>query len=63
MERYLLNHAEKRHALLGGLVNVRRITCTGCGVKIQTEEPDKLGFAPKSALDKNVVDAVNDVFV
>lgn len=29
--------------------------CIGCGVKIQTEQPDELGFAPKSALEKETI--------
>ena len=26
--------------------------CIGCGVKIQTEDPEKIGYAPKSSLEK-----------
>ncbi len=33
----------------------QQIVCTGCGVKIQTEEPEHLGFAPTSSLEKEVV--------
>lgn len=29
--------------------------CMGCGVKIQTEHPDELGFAPSSALEKDII--------
>lgn len=29
--------------------------CMGCGVKIQTEDPNELGYAPKSSLEKEVV--------
>lgn len=32
-----------------------QIVCTGCGVKIQTEEPEHLGYAPQSSLEKEVV--------
>ncbi|MBU8879469.1 ribosome biogenesis GTPase YqeH [Bacillus sp. FJAT-29790] len=30
-------------------------TCIGCGVKIQTEDPATLGYAPKSALEKETI--------
>jgi 30S ribosome assembly GTPase len=33
----------------------QQIVCTGCGVKIQTEEPEHLGYAPSSSLEKEVV--------
>jgi len=33
----------------------QQIVCTGCGVKIQTEEPEHLGYAPTSSLEKEVV--------
>lgn len=33
----------------------RDLMCAGCGVTIQTEEKDKLGFTPPSALDKDIV--------
>ncbi|MDF2714585.1 MAG: GTPase, partial [Paenibacillus sp.] len=36
-------------ALAGGL------RCSGCGVSIQTESPDKLGYAPDAALKKDPV--------
>lgn len=29
--------------------------CMGCGVKIQTDDPNKLGYAPKSSLEKELV--------
>ncbi|EIJ78955.1 GTPase YqeH [Bacillus methanolicus PB1] len=29
--------------------------CIGCGVKIQTEDPQELGYSPKSALEKDQV--------
>ena len=29
--------------------------CIGCGVKIQTEDPNLIGYAPKSALEKEVI--------
>nr|WP_155660712.1 ribosome biogenesis GTPase YqeH [Priestia megaterium] len=29
--------------------------CVGCGVEIQTERPDELGYAPKSALEKEAI--------
>jgi ribosome biogenesis GTPase YqeH len=33
----------------------QQIVCTGCGVKIQTETPDELGYAPQSSLEKESV--------
>lgn len=33
----------------------QQIVCTGCGVKIQTEEPNQLGYAPPSSLEKELV--------
>ncbi|MGM0900156.1 MAG: ribosome biogenesis GTPase YqeH [Bacillota bacterium] len=33
----------------------QQIVCTGCGVKIQTGEPEQLGYAPSSSLEKEVV--------
>ncbi|WP_404329350.1 ribosome biogenesis GTPase YqeH [Mesobacillus maritimus] len=33
----------------------QQIVCTGCGVKIQTDEPEHLGYAPSSSLEKEVV--------
>ncbi|RBW70475.1 ribosome biogenesis GTPase YqeH [Bacillus taeanensis] len=32
-----------------------RIICAGCGVKIQTEKKEELGFAPSSALKREVI--------
>ena len=29
--------------------------CIGCGVKIQTEDPDQIGYAPKSALEREEI--------
>src|SRR3954469_2525270 len=39
---------------MGGseLSNYEDVVCIGCGVKVQTEDPQALGFAPKSALEK-----------
>ncbi|WP_018661370.1 ribosome biogenesis GTPase YqeH [Heyndrickxia acidiproducens] len=31
------------------------VHCIGCGVAIQTEDPDALGYAPKSALEKEQI--------
>jgi 30S ribosome assembly GTPase len=31
------------------------ITCAGCGVEIQTEDKQALGYAPKSALERDVI--------
>lgn len=31
------------------------IVCMGCGVMIQTENPNELGYAPKSSLEKEIV--------
>lgn len=36
-------------------MNDQQIVCTGCGVKIQTEEPEHLGYAPLSSLEKEVI--------
>lgn len=35
--------------------NDEKIICIGCGATIQTEDPSKLGYAPKSSLDKEEV--------
>lgn len=32
-----------------------QFNCTGCGVRIQTENPEELGYAPASSLEKEVV--------
>ena len=39
---------------MGGtqLSNNHDLACIGCGVKVQTEDPNALGYAPKSALEK-----------
>ncbi|RDW21734.1 ribosome biogenesis GTPase YqeH [Oceanobacillus chungangensis] len=34
---------------------MEKIYCQGCGVEIQTTDPDKLGYTPKSSLDKETV--------
>ncbi|MGJ7921448.1 ribosome biogenesis GTPase YqeH [Neobacillus sp. LXY-4] len=31
------------------------LVCIGCGVKIQTDDPAELGYAPKSALEKETI--------
>ncbi|MDC3415592.1 ribosome biogenesis GTPase YqeH [Aquibacillus salsiterrae] len=36
-------------------INTEEIHCQGCGVLIQTENQNEAGFAPKSALDREVV--------
>ncbi|MCD8503130.1 MAG: ribosome biogenesis GTPase YqeH [Bacillaceae bacterium] len=36
-------------------MNEHEIICSGCGVKIQTVNKEGLGFAPKSALEKDVI--------
>ncbi|PLR93789.1 ribosome biogenesis GTPase YqeH [Bacillus sp. T33-2] len=33
----------------------QEIICTGCGVKIQTEEPHELGYAPPPSLEKEAI--------
>ncbi|OIK13132.1 ribosome biogenesis GTPase YqeH [Bacillus sp. MUM 13] len=42
---------------MGGqqLSNQEEMVCIGCGVKVQTEDPSKLGYAPKSALEKETI--------
>ena len=32
--------------------NEEEVVCIGCGVHVQTEHPEELGYAPKSALEK-----------
>ncbi len=32
-----------------------KLQCVGCGVEIQIERPDELGYAPKSALEKEAI--------
>ncbi|WP_085991843.1 ribosome biogenesis GTPase YqeH [Oceanobacillus senegalensis] len=34
---------------------MEHIFCQGCGAKIQTEKPDKIGYTPKSSLEKENV--------
>jgi ribosome biogenesis GTPase YqeH len=36
-------------------VSEEKIQCVGCGVEIQTEQPNELGYAPKSALEKEAI--------
>nr|WP_026693924.1 ribosome biogenesis GTPase YqeH [Peribacillus kribbensis] len=36
-------------------MNEENMICVGCGVKVQTEDPAGLGYAPKSALDKETL--------
>ncbi|MCK1991587.1 ribosome biogenesis GTPase YqeH [Peribacillus muralis] len=42
---------------MGGsqLNNHQELVCIGCGVKVQTEDPKELGFAPQSALEKETI--------
>ncbi len=46
---------EERKAELGGLDLSEQLICTGCGVKIQTENPEELGYAPASSLEKEAI--------
>lgn len=34
---------------------MEKIQCQGCGVDIQTSHPDKIGYAPKTSLDKDPI--------
>jgi 30S ribosome assembly GTPase len=36
-------------------VSEEKLQCVGCGVEIQTERPNELGYAPKSALEKEAI--------
>ncbi|UDM32592.1 ribosome biogenesis GTPase YqeH [Lentilactobacillus laojiaonis] len=36
------------------IYNDEVITCIGCGARVQTVNPDKLGYTPKSALNKGI---------
>ncbi len=36
-------------------MNERELICSGCGVKVQTEKKDELGFVPKSALEREIL--------
>src|SRR3954464_7075641 len=41
---------------MGGLdLEKEQISCVGCGVTIQTEHPEKMGYAPSSALEKESI--------
>jgi 30S ribosome assembly GTPase len=42
---------------MGGhqLSNEHNVVCIGCGVKVQTDHPAELGYAPPSALDKEMI--------
>ncbi|AOH55789.1 ribosome biogenesis GTPase YqeH [Peribacillus muralis] len=42
---------------MGGsqLNNHQELVCIGCGVKVQTEDPKELGYAPQSALEKETI--------
>lgn len=33
----------------------REIICSGCGVKVQSEDPNRIGYIPKSALERDVI--------
>ncbi|WP_373921285.1 ribosome biogenesis GTPase YqeH [Peribacillus muralis] len=35
--------------------NHQELVCIGCGVKVQTEDPKELGYAPQSALEKETI--------
>jgi 30S ribosome assembly GTPase len=37
------------------MTNHDEIVCIGCGVKVQTENPQELGYAPQSALEKETI--------
>ncbi len=36
-------------------MNERELICSGCGVRVQTENKNELGFVPKSALERDVL--------
>ncbi|WP_017728437.1 ribosome biogenesis GTPase YqeH [Halalkalibacterium ligniniphilum] len=41
---------------MGGVsVNERELICSGCGVKIQTEDKQEIGYTPAAALEKDVI--------
>jgi 30S ribosome assembly GTPase len=44
---------KKRHDSLGG-ISLEQIKCVGCGISIQTEDKEALGYAPLSALTKEL---------
>ncbi|MDG5786511.1 ribosome biogenesis GTPase YqeH [Evansella sp. AB-P1] len=33
----------------------RSVICSGCGIKIQTNDPKKIGYTPKSAINREVI--------
>jgi len=37
------------------LSELQETICAGCGIKVQTEDKEGLGYTPKSALDRDVV--------
>lgn len=39
---------------MGG-INLSDIVCIGCGVKIQTDDPQQIGYTPKQALEKDQI--------
>lgn len=48
--------SQKRYAVLGGVdVNEQKHICIGCGIKVQTENPAEIGYAPTSALEKESI--------
>lgn len=40
---------------MGGLMVTEQYVCIGCGVKIQTEDANELGYTPQSALEKEEI--------
>jgi ribosome biogenesis GTPase YqeH len=44
---------KKRDDSLGG-IGLEQIKCVGCGISIQTEDKEALGYAPPSALEKEL---------
>ena len=37
------------------MTNQDKLSCIGCGIEIQTENPKEMGYAPKSALEKEQI--------
>lgn len=37
------------------MLDQEEVICSGCGVKVQTENKEEIGFVPRSALDKDVI--------
>ena len=37
------------------MTNTEKISCIGCGIEIQTDNPGEMGYAPKSALEKEQI--------